>query len=81
MWLMTTGGELMEDVKLTISKAAVKLLDSCVGEFDTWKFDAINVPLLLAGIIESEKSFLRDYLDQEEVDQMDIDAYGFYHFE
>ena len=65
----------MDKIELTISKAAVKLLDECVGEFDTWKFDAINIPLLLAGLIECDKSFLRDYLTEEEVDQMDYDAY------
>lgn len=69
------GGEFMNDIKLTIAKASVHMLDNCVAKFGVYRFDAINVPLLLEEVVATDKSFLKEYLMQEGADQMDLDAY------
>jgi len=65
----------VNDVKLTIAKTTVHLLDDCVAKFGTWRFDAINIPLLLTGLMEDDKSILKEYLLRMDAEQVDFDAF------
>ena len=63
------------DLKLYLSKSSVKLLDECVGELDSWHFDAINDPILLQVLIETEKSFIGEYLTNENIEKDEFEIF------
>ncbi|MBR2289179.1 MAG: AAA family ATPase [Clostridia bacterium] len=64
----------MAELKLVASKATVKLLDNCVELFSKGPFDAINVPILLNALVDCDKAFLREYLEDQGSTDEDFDA-------
>ncbi len=65
----------MNNKKLYLSKDSIKMLDECVGEFDSWHYDAINYPILMAGILETDKAMLRGYLIDQGASMQDLDDF------
>ena len=65
----------MEDHKIILSEESTEMFENIIEDMNARGYDAVNIPLLISGIIESESGLLKDYIESMEVDNSDmIDA-------
>lgn len=63
------------ELKVQLSKPMVEVFDDAVEAMKTWRFDAINIPLFIDGLMAAPDNLLSDYIqDSEDADLMDLDT-------
>ena len=53
----------MEDHKIILSEESTEMFENIIEDMNARGYDAVNIPLLISGIIESESGLLKDYIE------------------
>jgi hypothetical protein len=62
----------MKDYNITFSKETTEMINSMIGGMKDRGYDALNTPLLIEGLIETENGRLKDFLEEQGVENAEL---------
>lgn len=62
----------MDDHKIVLSDESTEMFINILDDMRARGYDAVNVPLLISGIIESDGGILKEYIESMDVDNSDM---------